>query len=671
MSTEDHPQLQLDPTFSSPPSTSSSTSLPLTPSSSSPTSSGLLTPPNLHQNTIDPSAKWLVQKFGGTSVGKFAVRIAEDIVANYIDQHKVAIVCSARSGSTKALGTTNLLLRASAEALRRTTASGTTNGKNSSVDTPGTGTITPVSRGLFGVYGMNLTNGTNGNSNGTSQPSESGSQSPPQSPRSRSPGSGSTFGFTPIAGKGGQVQVPDFVHTVDLLRQEHLSAARECVTRHEEILRELEEEIERDCDWLTSFLYALKVVDEISPRSRDTIIGLGEKLACKMMTAILRDRDIDAEYVSLEDIVPAIDDADESRTLDQDFYDRLTIALGERVKQCAPRVPVVTGFFGPVPGSLLRQVGRGYTDLCSALLSVGLSASELQIWKEVDGIFTADPRKVPTARLIPIISPDEAAELTYYGSEVVHPFTMEQVVRRKIPIRIKNVENPRGGGTVIHPDPDVEGARFGGEDGVASNVSSSPTVVVVPDPSSALSLLSLESELVGQDPSSPNRKRLPTAVTIKENIVVLNVHSNRKSVSHGFLAGIFGTLDRFGVVVDLITTSEVHVSMAIEDGLAKKLLERLVRELKKYGSVSSHKDMAILSLVGKHMRNMVGISGKMFTTLAQGNVNIEMISQGASEINISCVIESRDAIKAINLIHQSCLQIKPEGSLGRVGPWLF
>lgn len=85
------------------------------------------------------------------------------------------------------------------------------------------------------------------------------------------------------------------------------------------------------------------------------------------------------------------------------------------------------GFFGPVPGSLLRQVGRGYTDLLSALLAVGLEASELQIWKEVDGIFTADPRKVPTARLIPIISPDEAAELTYYGSEVVHPFTMEQV----------------------------------------------------------------------------------------------------------------------------------------------------------------------------------------------------------------------------------------------------
>lgn len=384
------------------------------------------------------------------------------------------------------------------------------------------------------------------------------------------------------------------------------------------------------------FVTSFQIIDEISPRSKDNIIGLGEQLACKFMTAVLRDQGIDAEYVSLDDVVPPFDDSDETTTLTQDFYDSLADALGERIKQCGPRVPVVTGFFGPVPGSLLHQVGRGYTDLASALLAVGLQASELQIWKEVDGIFTADPRKVSTARLIPVISPEEAAELTYYGSEVVHPFTMEQAIRRKIPIRIKNVENPSGGGTVIHPDADADS-----------------------EPASPKS-----SSLV-------ERKRLPTAVTIKEHIVVLNVNSNRKSVSHGFLAGIFGTLDRFGVVVDLISTSEVHVSMAIEDGLAKKLLDRLIKELKKSGTVSIHREMAILSLVGKQMRNMVGIAGKMFSTLAQGNINIEMISQGASEINISCVIEGRDAMKALNLIHQRCLQVEPEGPRGRVGPWLF
>jgi aspartate kinase len=239
-----------------------------TPSSDNLSSPGPATPPNLHQNTIDPSAQWLVQKFGGTSVGKFPVQIAEDIVAcaplsfdqststhacfsyrNYIDQHKVAIVCSARSGSTKALGTTNLLLRASAEALR-----GTESRPNRTRSD--TGGITPVSRALFGATGA---------------VHSEGSQSPPLSPQSRSPswhGSIPAFGLglTPINGKCEKtpLPVPDFVHTVGLLRQEHITAARECVTRHREILEELEEEIYRDCDWLTSFLYALKVCTPFS-----------------------------------------------------------------------------------------------------------------------------------------------------------------------------------------------------------------------------------------------------------------------------------------------------------------------------------------------------------------------------------------------------------------------
>ena len=143
----------------------------------------------------------------------------------------------------------------------------------------------------------------------------------------------------------------------------------------------------------------------------------------------------------MENIIPPLRDQDGidhdgnslEGQLDQSFYDATAKVVGERIRQCGNRVPVVTGFFGPVPGSLLRQVGRGYTDLLAALLAVGLGAEELQIWKEVDGIFTADPRKVPTARLIPSISPEEAAELTYYGSEVVHPFTMEQVRLTRLP----------------------------------------------------------------------------------------------------------------------------------------------------------------------------------------------------------------------------------------------
>ncbi|KIY68036.1 aspartate kinase [Cylindrobasidium torrendii FP15055 ss-10] len=553
--------------------------------------STMSTAPCLRRNNEEPNAPWVVQKFGGTSVGKFPVNIARDIVGSYISTNRVAVVCSARSGSTKALGTTNLLLKAATEALSR---------PKSSKSNPTSGSATP--NGMFGLFGH----------------MRDRSNSPPSSPRA-------SFDQAPFA--------PEFSKTVDLIRQEHYNAAKENIK--DDIIRtEFEQAVEADCEWLKSFLFASQIIDEISPRSRDSIIGLGERLACKYMAAVLRDQGIDAEYVSLEDIVPDMDDEYSGGSLNQEFYDRVAEAVGERVRACGSRVPVVTGFFGPVPGSLLTQVGRGYTDLLSALLSVGLMASELQIWKEVDGIFTADPRKVATARVIPLISPDEAAELTYYGSEVVHPFTMEQVIRRKIPIRIKNVQRPKGLGTVIFPD---------GTDEEKADVDGG-----IPEPASR-NMPSLHS--------ATGHEKMPTAVTIKDRIVVLNINSNRKSVSHGFLAGIFGTLDRFGVVVDLISTSEVHVSMAIEDNLPKKLLERLLGELKKSGTVSAHHDMAILSLVGKEMRNMVGIAGRMFSTLAQGGVNIEMISQGASEINISSVIEAKDSVKALNLIHQSCLNI--------------
>ena len=231
--------------------------------------------------------------------------------------------------------------------------------------------------------------------------------------------------------------------------------------------------------------------------------------------------------------------------LSQEFYDQLSIRLGERIRECGDRVPVITGYFGPVPGSLLAQIGRGYTDLCAALCAVGLQARELQVWKEVDGIFTADPRKVTNARLVPIITPDEAAELTYYGSEVIHPFTMEQVIRASIPIRIKNVENPSGGGTVIYP----EAERAVGDDVVGEGQGAKRPVGV-----------DVDVQLDEDEERAKMAGRMPTAVTIKDSIIVLNIHSNRKTISHGFLARIFGTLDRAGVVVDLISTSEVHVS---------------------------------------------------------------------------------------------------------------
>lgn len=351
---------------------------------------------------------------------------------------------------------------------------------------------------------------------------------------------------------------------------------------------------------------------------------------------------VEAEYV---DICDSFRFPSSSR-LDAAFYKEVTESLKVRLAACGSRVPVVTGFFGNVPGCLLDgDIGRGYTDLCSALCAVATGAEELQVWKEVDGIFTADPTKVPTARLLPSITPSEAAELTFYGSEVIHHLTMDQVMHANppIPIRIKNVKNPRGNGTIVLPDK-------GHSPGKPLVHRYKPSV-----------------------PSERRKPKRPTAVTIKDKISVINVHSNKRSLSHGFFARVFAILHAHRLSVDLISTSEVHVSMAIHypssDGA---VLKQATDELGECGDVSVLHNMAILSLVGAEMKHMIGIAGRMFSTLGEHNINLEMISQGefadvavritktrrtdrselgASEINISCVVEARDATRAMNVLH--------------------
>ncbi|KAM0789418.1 hypothetical protein ACM66B_000243 [Microbotryomycetes sp. NB124-2] len=587
---------------------------------------------------LNPTGQpWVVQKYGGTSLGKFLKTIASTVIPGYIESgNRIAVVCSARSGESKSTGTTNLLLRAALEALRPKApdlaSSVPTLSPPTPMGTPGVASsdrVNPLTSQIF--QRASPAPGT-----GPSGSTRSGSSTPASARANSLNGSFASL-------KLGDDTPQLFNATVDQILQDHLAAARR-VVNNEDILRELEEELEYDCERLRSFLLAAQIIDEISARSKDIIIGVGERLSCRIVVAVLKDRGVDAELVSLENIVESSADdeeaknADGQRQLGQSFYDRLSRRLGARILECGDKVPVITGFFGIVPGSLLAQVGRGYSDLCAALCAVGLGASELQVWKEVDGIFTADPRKVPTARLLAMITPEEAAELTYYGSEVIHPFTMEQVIRASIPIRIKNVENPSGAGTIIFPDPPIE---------------------------------------AGSEAPQPNTTntgaqsfRGPTAITIKDNILVLSVRSNRKTISHGFFARIFGTLDRYGVVVDLISTSEVHVSMALNGEIRASTMDRIRKELQVVGEVSVNRDMAILSLVGKHMKNMVGIAGKMFSVLAEGNINIEMISQGASEINISSVIDGRDAVKALNLVHHKLLSASLATPLA-VGPWMM
>ncbi|KAF2203422.1 aspartate kinase-like protein [Delitschia confertaspora ATCC 74209] len=505
-----------------------------------------------HTEEKDLPGGWVVLKFGGTSVGKFAENIAGIVQTGLNSGNRTAIVCSARSNNTKKEGTTNRLLRCAR-----------------------------------------------------------------------------------AAEKAGSRAYDDIVEAI---RLDHIQTAKETV-KSPEILAAYTEDVNAECDNLVKILESAQHLEEVSNRAEDKIISKGEKLSCRYMTALLQDRGVEAQYVDLSDVVKM--GSPQKGGLNEKFYKNLAACLAEEVRACGNKVPVITGFFGSVPGGLLNSIGRGYTDLCAALVAVGVKAQELQVWKEVDGIFTADPRKVPTARLLSTVTPSEAAELTFYGSEVIHPFTMEQVIRARIPIRIKNVMNPRGSGTVIYPD-----------------------MVDEIDPKAPLKdpkLFRPRSASLLKQQDSPRR---PTAVTIKHNIVVLNVHSNKRTRSHGFLMSIFSILDRWHLSVDLISSSEVHVSMALhsesgwitgsaddEYSILDEDLQGAINELGDLGTIDIVPHMAIVSLVGRQLKNMVGISGRFFSVLGENNINIEMISQGASEINISCVIEEREADRALNVVH--------------------
>ncbi|KAI1768819.1 aspartate kinase [Hypoxylon sp. FL1150] len=552
--------------------------------------------------TAAASKPWLVQKYGGTSLGKLLDTICSSIIPQYALGHHLIVVCSALSGTLKASGTTSLLLQCIA----------------------------------FAELGVDA-----------------------------------------------QKRLVDLV---DLIRDNHLNvleafaSAPARVTTHTPLYQDTVAGVQRECEGLKRFLLAAQIVGELSPRSKDRVIALGEKLASMIVAACLTSIGTPAKPVFLDNIISAAfgssihDQVAALERLGPRFYHVLADQIGGQIRQCGQEIPIVTGFFGIMPDSLLQTVGRGYSDLCAAMCAVAVGAEELQIWKEVDGIFTADPRKVPSARLLSTVTAEEATELTYYGSEVIHPLTMDQISDACIPLRLKNVFKPSGHGTIIYP----------------SATSISPISPISPSSSSSTSSLTratipLSSFMLenGYHGSQQERRR-PTAVTVKDDILLVNVVCNRNTKSQGFLTQVFDRLERNKIPVDLVATSERHVSLAVRapptaaaavgSSDPGALLLLLREEFERFGHVAVSPNMAIVTVVGHKMRNMTGVSNEIMSALASAQISIYLTSQGASKINISLVVAADDALAAMNAIHSEVLKIpthREQENRFIPGPWLY
>ena len=262
-------------------------------------------------------------------------------------------------------------------------------------------------------------------------------------------------------------------------------------------------------------------------------------------------------------------------------------------------LPVITGFIGRAEKGETTTLGRGGSDYTAAIFGAAAGAEEIQIWTDVDGIMSADPKVVPGAKTIKNLSFDEASELAYFGARVIHPKTLLPAIDKNISVRVLNTFNPQHQGTTITK-------------------------------------------------KSLHDDRIIKAIVCKKNITLINIKSSRMLGAYGFLARIFSIFAKYGKSVDAIATSEVAVSLTIDDNEG---VDKIVDELNEISSTTLATNKAIICVVGGRMEYEPGIAGRIFSTLGKEAINIEMISQGASQINMTFIVDGKDAEKSVNTLH--------------------
>jgi len=345
-------------------------------------------------------------------------------------------------------------------------------------------------------------------------------------------------------------------------------------------------------------LQGIFYLGELSKRSLDAIAGFGELLSSLVFTEYLQDLGVKASWVDARKFMVTDDNFGSASPL----WLEITAQAGELIRPIVNEgiIPVTQGFIGATSGGISTTLGRGGSDFSASILGVVLDASEIQIWTDVDGMMTADPRVVPEATVLKEVSFQEASELAYFGAKVLHPSTIKPAIEKQIPVRILNTMRPESMGTLISQNPKIE----------------------------------MNSAHV-------------RSISAKKSLTAIFIHSPRMLMTHGFLAQVFEIFARFETPIDLIATSEVSISLTTDKFDA---LDKIVNALKECGDdVKVMRDVAIVSLVGQHFREKSGIAGKIFSALE--DINLIMISGGASDVAINFVVHEDDADKAVKQLH--------------------
>jgi len=329
---------------------------------------------------------------------------------------------------------------------------------------------------------------------------------------------------------------------------------------------------------------------------QDAVVSFGEILSSTLMAAVLNQRGVEARQVDARRCIVTDEEHTSAAPLMKETFARTENELRPLVENGV--VPVLGGFIGATLQGVPTTLGRGGSDYTAALIGAVLNVAEIQIWTDVTGVLTADPRVVPNAQTIDRLSYSEAAELAYFGAKVLHPKTIQPAIENSIPVRICNSRMPQERGTLVGP----------------------------------------------QSEASP---RAIKAIAHKTGVTIVQITSARMLGAYGFLRALFEVFERHRTVVDVVTTSEVSVSLSLDEANA---LPAIVDELQQLGTVGIVKGRAIICVVGEGLRGTPGIAGRVFTTIS--DINVSLISQGASSINFTFVIGEERVKEAVIRLHE-------------------
>jgi aspartate kinase len=380
----------------------------------------------------------------------------------------------------------------------------------------------------------------------------------------------------------------------DLLTR-HVGVAASLV--HGDALDALATTLTKDFTELSAHVSMWAAQGDVSPQATDEILAMGELASSRMVAAAFAAQKIPARWVDARHVL--VTDAEHMAAVpDTDATYQKTLELVAS-RTAAGEVPVLGGFIGATPGGVTTTLGRGGSDYSAAIFGACLDVDEIQIWTDVDGMLTADPRVVADPRLVRQLSFSEASELAYFGAKVLHPSTILPAVAKNIPVRILNSRRPEVAGTMIT----AEGRGDAG----------------------AL-----------------------TALACKRGVTVVDITSTRMLMAHGFLRRLFEVFERFKTPVDVVTTSEVSVSVTVDN---TRRLDDIVRNLEHFAEVDLEPEMAIVCIVGENLRSDPMLFARAVTAL-QG-VPLRLVSQAASRRNITFVLRDADVAEAMNRLHEA------------------